>query len=232
MAYRWFLGLDITDKVPAHSTISQNRRRRFNGSALFRSIFQKTVTVCIEKGLVDGKLVFTDSTHIKANASRKTEYIKLVDEISNQYLKELDQYEEAVRNQLESEGKIKPVTCRKRKEKMETVNRRESKTDPESGFYKRKGKAEGMHYLSHKTVDSKNGIIIDVAATAGNVHDSQPYIERIDYIEKNLGLKIQAACADSGYDTNLINQQLSERSIDFYTPERTEQKRGTTQFQK
>ncbi len=83
-----------------------------------------------------------------------------MDEISNKYLKELDQYEEAVWNQLESEGKIKPVMCRKRKEKMETVNRRESKTDPESGFYKRKGKAEGMHYLSHETVDSKNGVIL------------------------------------------------------------------------
>jgi len=172
------------------------------------------------------------STHIKANASRKTEYIKQVEEVTNEYLEERDQYEEAVRKQLESEGKIKPVRCRKRKEKTEIINRHESKTDPESGFYKRKGKAEGMHYLSHETVDSKNGIIIDVAATAGNVPDSKPYIERIDYIEKNLGLKIQEACADSGYDTNLINQQLSERDIDFYTPERAEQKRGTTEFQR
>ena len=232
MAYRWFLGLDIMDKVPDHSTISQNRRRRFNGSDLFRNIFQKIVFLCVEKGLADGRLVFTDSTHIKANASRKTEYIKQTEEVTNEYLKELDQYEETVRSQLESEGKIKPARCRKRKEKIETVRRRVSSTDPESGFYKRKGKAEGMHYLSHETVDSKNGIIIDVAATAGNVNDSQPYIERLDYIEETIGLKIQAACADSGYDTNLINQQLSERNIDFYTPKRTEQKRGTTEFQR
>ena len=54
-------------------------------------------------------------------------------------------------------------------EKMEIISRRESRTDSESGFYKRKGKTEGMHYLSHETVDSKNGTIIDVAATAGNV---------------------------------------------------------------
>ena len=232
MAYRWFLGLDIMDKVPDHSTVSQNRRRRFNGSGLFRNIFQKIVSICIEKGLADGRLVFTDSTHMKANASRKTEYIKQTEEVTNEYLKELDQYEETVRAQLETEGKIKPVRCKKRKEKTEIISRRESRTDPESGFYKRKGKAEGMHYLSHETVDSKNGIIIDVAATAGNVPDSQPYIKRIDYIEKNLGLKIQEACADSGYDTNLINQQLSERDINFYTPERTEQKRGTTEFQR
>ena len=122
---------------------------------------------------------------------------------------------EIVECHLESEGKIKPARCRKRKEKTETVHRRVGSTDPESGFYKRKGKAEGMHYLSHETVDSKNGIIINVAATAGNVHDSQPYIKRLDYIEETIGLKIQTACADSGYDTNLIHQQLSERNIDF-----------------
>lgn len=232
MAYRWFLGLDIMDKVPDHSTISQTRRRRFNGSDLFRNIFQKIVFLCVEKGLADGRLVFTDSTHIKANASRKTEYIKQTEEVTNEYLKELDQYEETVRSQLESEGKIKPARCRKRKEKIETVRRRVSSTDPESGYYKRKGKAEGMHYLSHETVDSKNGITIDVAATAGNVNGSQPYIERLDYIGETIGLKIQAACADSGYDTNLINQQLPERNIDFYTPKRTEQKRGTTEFQR
>ena len=230
MAYRWFLGLDIMDKVPGHSTISQNRRRRFNGSDLFRNIFQKIVFLCVEKGLADGRLVFTDSTHIKANASRKTEYIKQTEEVTNEYLKELDQYEETVRSQLESEGKIKPARCRKRKEKIETVRRRVSSTDPESGYYKRKGKAEGMHYLSHETVDSKNGITIDVAATAGNVNGSQPYIERLDYIGETIGLKIQAACADSGYDTNLINQQLPERNIDFYTPKRTEQKEGLQSF--
>ena len=89
-----------------------------------------------------------------------------------------------------------------------------------------------MHYLSHETVDSKNGIIIDVAATAGNVNDSQPYIERLDYIEETIGLKIQTACADSGYDTNLIHQQLSERNIDFYTPKRPGSKRGTAEFQR
>ncbi len=232
MAYRWFLGLDIMDKVPDHSTISQTRRRRFNGSDLFRNIFQKIVFLCVEKGLADGRLVFTDSTHIKANASRKTEYIKQTEEVTNEYLKELDQYEETVRSQLESEGKIKPARCRKRKEKIETVRRHVSSTGPESGYYKRKGKAEGMHYLSHETVDSKNGITIDVAATAGNVNGSQPYIERLDYIGETIGLKIQAACADSGYDTNLINQQLPERNIDFYTPKRTEQKRGTTEFQR
>lgn len=36
MAYRWFLGLNICDSAPDHSTISQNRRRRFVGTSIFK----------------------------------------------------------------------------------------------------------------------------------------------------------------------------------------------------
>ncbi|ERN55184.1 IS5/IS1182 family transposase, partial [Alkalihalophilus marmarensis] len=31
VAYRWFLGLNLTDSVPHHSTISFNRHKRFKG---------------------------------------------------------------------------------------------------------------------------------------------------------------------------------------------------------
>ena len=41
IAYRWFLGLDITDTVPDHSTFSQNRRRRFKDSTVFQEIFDQ-----------------------------------------------------------------------------------------------------------------------------------------------------------------------------------------------
>ncbi|HBN50956.1 MAG TPA: IS5/IS1182 family transposase, partial [Thalassospira sp.] len=39
VAYRWFLQLRLTDKVPDASTISQNRRRRFNDSDICQEIF-------------------------------------------------------------------------------------------------------------------------------------------------------------------------------------------------
>lgn len=69
MAYRWFLGLDLDDRIPDHSTISQNRRRRFHGENLFFRLFEHILHLCIEKGLVDGKVILTDSTHVKASAS-------------------------------------------------------------------------------------------------------------------------------------------------------------------
>ena len=218
MAYRWFLGLDITDKVPNHSTISQNRRRRFNGKDIFRKLFEKVVQQCIENGLVNGKLVFTDSTHIKANASQKSEYIEEVEVIANEYLEAIDKYEHEERKRLEKANKIAPKKCSKKKPITKTVQKRKSRTDPDAGYYSRKGKPKGMCYLSHQTVDSENGIIIDVATTPGNVSDNQPYIQRLDYIENEIGLKIEAACADKVYNTALINKQLLERNIDFYSP--------------
>ena len=43
MAYRWFLGLDLDERVPDHSTISQNRRRRFRGENVIRRLFEQVL---------------------------------------------------------------------------------------------------------------------------------------------------------------------------------------------
>ena len=74
MALRWYLGLDVFDRVPDHSTISQLRRRKPSFRKVFRRLFEKVVEQCIQKGLVSGRLVATDSTHVKANASRTSEH--------------------------------------------------------------------------------------------------------------------------------------------------------------
>ena len=54
VAYRWFLGLDLDDTVPDHSTISQNRRRRFRETGLFRRLFEQVLLQCMNKGLSRG----------------------------------------------------------------------------------------------------------------------------------------------------------------------------------
>ncbi|MDQ0901065.1 transposase [Paenibacillus sp. V4I7] len=57
LAYRWFLGLDLMESVPDHSTLSQNRRRRFKNSSIFQEIFDHIVTLCIQKGIVTAMLL-------------------------------------------------------------------------------------------------------------------------------------------------------------------------------
>ena len=70
VAYRWFLGLRLTDKVPDASTISQNRRRRFADSEIYQEIFDEIVLQATGRGMVEGKVLYTDSTHLKANANK------------------------------------------------------------------------------------------------------------------------------------------------------------------
>jgi transposase len=80
IAYRWFLGYGITDEIPHHSTISQNRRRRFTGTDIFEKIFYNIVKQAIDNNLVIGKILYTDSTHLKANANKnkfEEKYIKV-----------------------------------------------------------------------------------------------------------------------------------------------------------
>jgi len=60
VAYRWFLGLRLTDKVIDASTFSQNRRRRFDGTDIAQNIFDHIVEHAIAKGLVDGTELYTD----------------------------------------------------------------------------------------------------------------------------------------------------------------------------
>ena len=94
VALRWYLRLDLFDRVPDHSTISQLRRRKPTFRKIFRRLFEEVVRQCIEKGLVSGRLVATDSTHVKANASVASEELVETRETPAAYLERLDTYEQ------------------------------------------------------------------------------------------------------------------------------------------
>jgi transposase len=55
LAYRWFCRLDLDDKIPHHSTFSENRVHRFRESDVFRHIFERVVAACMAAGLVKGE---------------------------------------------------------------------------------------------------------------------------------------------------------------------------------
>lgn len=218
MAYRWFLGLDLDDRAPDHSTISQNRRRRFHGKNLFRRLFEHILNQCMEKGLVDGRIILTDTTHVKANASFEANMKVLAERETTDYMERLDRYEAEERARLEASGAIKPKRAGRVIKEEQKVEKTVSATDPDAGMLRRSGKPEGMHYLSHQSVDAAHGIVVDVAVTPGNTNDSEPYLKRIEYMRKHLGLDIREAGADSAYDTSLIYRAMEDMGIRLHTP--------------
>ncbi len=74
LAYRWFCGLGLEDKVPHHSTFSVNRHGRFRASDLLRKVFEEVVCGCMTAGLVGGEGFAVDaSVSHNESASRPTE---------------------------------------------------------------------------------------------------------------------------------------------------------------
>lgn len=207
VAYRWFLGLNLTDKILDASTLSQNRRRRFNDSDVYQQIFDEIVLQAMKKRLVSGRVLYTDSTHLKANAN-KNKHIKVeAQESSKSYLAELDA---AVEEDRIKHGK-KPLAPLSKEPSTREI--KQSTTDPDSGYMVRDGKPKGFFYLDHRTVDGKCNIITDVHVTAGNVHDSIPYLERLDRQRERFNFKVGAVGLDAGYFTAPICKGLEERKL-------------------
>lgn len=71
IAYRGFLGFGFRDKIPSHSTFSKKRQRRFNNSAIHREILDKIVWQAMKRNMVSGRILYADSTHLKASANTK-----------------------------------------------------------------------------------------------------------------------------------------------------------------
>lgn len=220
VALRWYLVLDLFDRAPDHSTISQLRRRKPSFRKVFRRLFEEVVRQCVEKGLVSGRMVVTDSTHMKANAAVSSEELVEIKEAPGVYWERLDAYEEEGLEKLkEKTGKRRKKRVKQIKKTIRRSHKRVSHTDPDAGHMKRPGKPEGPQYLVHEATDSDNGFIVDVVVTGGDSSDSAPYLDQIERINKNV-VPIQAAAADSAYNVPMFYRALKDLGIDFYVPPR------------
>jgi transposase len=207
VAYRWFLAMKLTDKVFDASTLSQNRRRRFNDTSVAQDIFDHIVEQAIGHGLVDGTVLYTDSTHLKANANKGKYDLAMVAKSRADYWADLDRAIEAERA-LHGQ---KPLKEKERQPQAKET--KVSRTDPDSGYMVRDGKPKGFFYLDHRTVDGRHAIVTDTHVTPANVHDSIVYLDRLDRQRNRFGFDVGAVGLDAGYATAGIARGLEERAI-------------------
>src|SRR3954470_63584 len=64
---RWYLGYDLTESLPDHSSLTRIRERY--GLAVFRRFFERIVEQCIAARLVWGQELYIDATKVAANAA-------------------------------------------------------------------------------------------------------------------------------------------------------------------
>ena len=200
VVYRWFLGYNLSDKIPHFSTVSYNFLHRFDEETV-ESIFNWVLNKAIKKKFVRTTEVFIDATHIKANANKK-KYNKVdIPATAKAYTEQL--YKDVNEDRVEN-GK-KPL---KDKEDNDTNTHQviQSKTDPESGLF-HKGEHEKCFAYSAHTACDRNNFILGVEVRAGNIHDSVVF----DDIYKNVTTRfpeIEAVALDAGYKTPWISKQI------------------------
>src|SRR3954466_2863208 len=72
VSIRRFLGFGLTERLPDHSTFSHAQTKRFADSSVFEQLFTQVLRRCTDAGLVGGRRLVVDATHIEADAALKS----------------------------------------------------------------------------------------------------------------------------------------------------------------
>ena len=68
LAYRWFIGYRLDEKLPDHSTLSKALDRF--GDDVFNALFERSIVQCKASGLIEGRVLHVDATTIRADIDR------------------------------------------------------------------------------------------------------------------------------------------------------------------
>jgi transposase len=115
----YFIGYDIDEELPWHSTLS--RTRKLYNEEVFLELFKKVLKQCIDKGLLNGARQAVDSFLVKANAAMSS----LIDK---EVMKDAEYYNQQLKDNEERESKVSSP-----RSKTKSSNKtRVSTSDPDS----------------------------------------------------------------------------------------------------
>jgi transposase len=191
LAYRWFCKLDLNDKVPHHSTFSENRLNRFRESDILRHVFERVVQACMKQGLVKGEGFAVDASVIEANASRY--HGQAPDEIdwsqSKRQTRAVAEYLEALEHEEPNPDRNPPKVI--------------SRSDPSSAWTAKANKRVQFGYGLNYLIDIENAIIVDVEATPARTFDEVAATKvMIERTNQRFGVKPDRLVADTAYGTS------------------------------
>jgi transposase len=199
LAIRWFAGFRLGETLPEHSSLTKIRQRW--GLQRFKKIFQKTVQMCIDAGLVNGETVHIDSTLIRADVSWES----LTTEYADKAFRE-NCLEDENNNQLSRTGKPK----------------KRSTTDPDATLTTSSHNSRmEPSFKQHTAVDDHSGVILDVKTTTGEVSEGKELLEQISRIEEVTEKKVKTVTADMAYAHTENYSRLEQRNTEAVIPVQT-----------
>jgi len=208
LAYRWFCGLGLEDRVPDHSTFSVNRHGRFRDSDILRRVFESVVRRCMEAGLVKGEGFAVDASVIEANASR----FKRVEGAEIDWT-DAERARRPVREYLAAlDGAQSPTNPDRKPRAL-------SPTDPCAAWTTRGRHKVMFGYSLNYLIDTEEAIIVDVEATPTRITKEVDATETmIERAEGRFALKPKRIAADVAYGTGEMLDWLMGRDIDAHIP--------------
>jgi transposase len=217
LAYRWFCGLGLHDKVPDHSTFSKNRHGRFRDSDAFRELFESVLRRCLAEGLVPGEGFGVDASVVKADASRargvpgnaSIEWGRpdTISRAVREYLAALDGG-----NVMEQHACSSTDTAK--------LPKNISLTDPSARWTAAPGGPAFYAYSTNYLVDLYAGIIVDVEATPAHRSDEVNSTRTmVDRVEQRFQLKPSRLVGDTAYGTApMLAWMVDQKGIEPHMP--------------
>jgi transposase len=210
LAYRWFCGLSIEDKIPDHSAFSRARNERFRDSDIFRRVFERVVDACIGAGLVGGEGFAVDASLIVADANRQRS-------IPGSEWKKPSDPETASRAVKEYIATLDDATFGAA---SEVTPKFVSPSDPAAQWTGAMRGPAFFAYANNYLIDVKFGVIVDVEASRAirqaEVGAAKTMIERT---EERFGLRPERLAADTAYGSAAtLNWIVNDKKITPHIP--------------
>lgn len=229
----FFIGYDIDEPLPWHSTLS--RTRQLYGEDVFKELFRKVLSLCIDKGMVAGKRQAMDSVAVQANASMESLQKKEVLKDADNYSDELNE-EDSLPKQTKSDS-IPPDTSGQESDnewnKSLSNHTLQSTTDRDARVSVKPGKPRRLNYLAQVSVDTANHVITQIQSDFADKKDSQCLPSLVHNTIDNLsehGLQIEEVLADGNYSSSEALRMLEEKNIIGYIPNFGQYKTSRTGF--
>lgn len=226
LTVREFVGLELTESPPDHSTIS--RSRRLIDLESHQEVFAWVLRVLAKRGLLKGKTLGVDATTLEANAALRS----IVRRDSG------ESYEEFLTRLAQASGIQTPT--REQLAKIDKTRRGKGSNDdwkhphdPDATITKMK---DGRTHLAHKAehaVDMDTGAVVAVRVESAIAGDSQTVAGLVAEVVENLQAVLDdreateelseqlmvELVADKGYHANAVLEGLAERGLRTYISE-------------
>lgn len=180
LSLRAFLGIEPTQRVPDHSTLSRMRKRL--PLEVHEKAFELILSIVEHEGLLRGRVLGVDSTYLRADASMKAIVRRDTKESYGEFIGRLAK-EAGIDNPTAEDARR---LDRARKGKKTSNREWRSKTDPEARIARMKDGRTRLAYKPEHVVDLETGAIVGVVVHSADRMDTATIEETLEQAEKNL----------------------------------------------